>query len=81
MTEQLTKRRPDPFDGSAGARLCRMGLLTAAGDVAEAAMQVCTHIFAASFFISFSFPIIGSAIFSPRNFKHPGGGLYAQKRL
>ena len=44
MTEQLTKRRPDPFDGSAGARLCRMGLLTAAGDVAEAAMQVCTHI-------------------------------------
>ena len=50
MTEQLTKRRPDPFDGSAGARLCRMGLLTAAGDVEEAAMQVCTHIFAASFF-------------------------------
>ena len=50
MTEQLTKRRPDPFDGSAGARLCRMGLLTTAGDVDEAAMQVCTHIFAASFF-------------------------------
>ena len=49
MTKQLTKRRPNPFDGSAGAWLCRMGLLTAAGDIEEAAMQVCTHIFAASF--------------------------------
>lgn len=50
MTVQIAKRRPDPFDGSSGARLSRMGLLTGAGDVDEAAMQVFIHIFAASFF-------------------------------
>lgn len=50
MAVQITKRRPDPFDGSSGARLSRMGLLTETGDVDEAAMQVFIHIFAASFF-------------------------------
>lgn len=50
MTVQIAKRRPDPFDGSSGARLSRIGLLTGAGDVDEAAMQVFIHIFAASFF-------------------------------
>lgn len=50
MTVQIAKRRPDPFDGSSGARLGRMGLLTEAGDVDEAAMQVFIHIFAVSFF-------------------------------
>lgn len=44
------KRRPDPFDGSADARLCRMGLLTETGEVNEAAMGVFTRIFAASLF-------------------------------
>ena len=50
MTGQIAKRRPDPFDGSSGARLSRMGLLTGAGDVDEAAMQGFIHIFAASLF-------------------------------
>lgn len=50
MTIQIAKRRPDPFDGSSGARLRRMGLLTGAGDVDETAMRVFIHIFAASFF-------------------------------
>lgn len=50
MTIQIAKRRPDPFDGSSGARLSRMGLLAGMGDVDEAAMQGFIHIFAASFF-------------------------------
>lgn len=50
MAVQIIKRRPDPFDGSSGARLSRMGLLTETGDVDEAAMRVFIHIFAASFF-------------------------------
>ncbi len=50
MTKQMTKRRPDPVDGSAGARLCRMGILTEAGDVDETAMRFFIQIFAASFF-------------------------------
>lgn len=50
MPKQAAKRRPDPFDGSAHARLSRMGLLTAAGTVDEAVMQAFIHIFAASFF-------------------------------
>ena len=51
MTQQNnTRRGPDPFDGSADARLCRMGLLTESGGVNEAAMDVFAHIFAASLF-------------------------------
>lgn len=50
MTGQIAKRRPDPFDGSSGARLSRMGLLTETGDVDEAAMRVFIHIFTAAFF-------------------------------
>lgn len=52
MAEQRKKRRPDPFDGSAAVRLCRMGILTGAGDVEEAAMRSFIQIFAASFFDS-----------------------------
>lgn len=50
MTKQITKRRPDPFDGSAPARLTRMGLLTQAGEVDAAAMDAFIHISAGSFF-------------------------------
>lgn len=50
MTKQAAKRRPDPFDGSAYARLSRMGLLTADGAVDENVMQAFIRIFAASFF-------------------------------
>lgn len=48
--ELNTKKRPDPLDGSAGARLRRMGLLTEDGAVDEAAMAVFIRIFAATFF-------------------------------
>lgn len=50
ITKQITKRRPDPFDGSAPARLTRMGLLTQAGEVDAAAMEVSIRVFAGSFF-------------------------------
>ncbi len=51
MTQQKNmKRGPDPFDGSADARLRRMGLLTETGEVNEPAMNVSAHIFAASLF-------------------------------
>ena len=50
MTQQTKKKRPDPFDGSAVARLRRMGLLTEAGEVDGAAMETFTHVFAASLF-------------------------------
>ena len=50
MPKQAAKRRPDPFDGSARARLSRMGLLSDTGAVNEAVMQAFIRIFAASFF-------------------------------
>lgn len=50
MPKELAKRRPDPFDGSAIAHLRRMGLLTGAGDVDDAAMGAFIRIFTASFF-------------------------------
>ncbi len=50
MPKQTQKRRPDPFDGSAQARLSRMGILTEIGAVDEAVMQAFIRIFAASFF-------------------------------
>lgn len=50
MTQQTMKKRPDPFDGSAGARLRRMGLLTESGEVNGAAMEAFTHVFAALLF-------------------------------
>lgn len=43
-------RPPDPFDGSAEARLQRMGLLAADGTINEAVLSVFIQIFAASFF-------------------------------
>ena len=48
MTQQTKKKRPDPFDGSAVARLRRMGLLTEAGEVDGPAMEAFTHVYAAS---------------------------------
>ncbi len=50
MTQQIAKHRPDPFDGSAPARLGRMGLLTEDGAVDEAAMRAFIRVFAGSFF-------------------------------
>lgn len=50
MTQQTKKKRPDPFDGSAVARLRRMGLLTEAGEVDGPAMEAFTHVYAASLF-------------------------------
>ncbi len=50
MTQQTMKKRPDPFDGSANARLRRMGLLTEAGEVDNTAMEVLSHVYAASLF-------------------------------
>lgn len=56
MTQQTMKKRPDPFDGSANARLRRMGLLTGAGEVDEAAMEAFTHVYAASLCDAFEDP-------------------------
>lgn len=50
MTQQTMKKRPDPFDGSADARLRRMGLLTGDGEVDGTAMEVFAHVYAASLF-------------------------------
>ena len=46
----ITKRRPDPFDGSAPARLAHMGLLRKDGSPETGAMAVFIRIFAGSFF-------------------------------
>ncbi len=46
----IAKRRPDPFDGSAPARLAHMGLLRKDGSPETGAMAVFIRIFAGSFF-------------------------------
>lgn len=43
-------RVPDPFDGSAEARLAHMGLLDQEGRIVPRSMEVFTHIFAGLFF-------------------------------
>lgn len=45
VQQKNTKRRPDPFDGSADARLCRMGLLAENGEINESVVDVFAHIF------------------------------------
>lgn len=44
------KRKPDPFDGSAPARLARMGVLLEDGSPDERAVALLVRIFAGSFF-------------------------------
>lgn len=46
----LIMRVPDPFDGSAEARLAHMGLLDQKGRVDAHSVKVFTHIFAGLFF-------------------------------
>lgn len=49
-TIQPATRPPDPFDGSAEARLQRMGLLSSDGTINEAVLNIFIQIFASSFF-------------------------------
>ena len=48
--KELIMRVPDPFDGSADARLAHMGLMDEAGNISEAAMETFTQIFSGLFY-------------------------------
>lgn len=50
MKQHMTKRETNPFDGSACARLRRMGLITAPGQIDKTAMDAFVRIFTASLF-------------------------------